>query len=68
MYICTIDDVLDLSSAHDFIAPYEICINSLGLLQFLITDRLFDHRSFTSLYEQRYGNEIFSSEIINLRF
>jgi hypothetical protein len=48
-----IDNALDISTSHTFVAPYEICDNALGFCQALVSGYLFEHRSFTSLYEQR---------------
>jgi hypothetical protein len=48
-----IDDVKDISTSHDIVAPYEICDNALGLLNFLVSGYLFDDQSFTSLYNKR---------------
>jgi len=45
--------VSDISTSHNIVAPYEIFENALGLLQLLVSGYLFDHRSFTSLYNQR---------------
>ncbi|CAF0838540.1 unnamed protein product [Rotaria sordida] len=51
------ENLSDISIDHGFVAPYEICANSLNLFQFLISGYLFDHRSFTSLYNQSLKNE-----------
>jgi hypothetical protein len=48
-----IDDVKDISTSHDIVAPFEICINAFGLLNFLLPGYLFRDQSFTSLYNER---------------